>query len=276
MGEFSGRVALVTGAARGIGRALAVEFAAAGADVVATDIVAQVDSVPIGLAEPSDLDHTRKLVEQKGSRCLTATVDVRDADQVRAAFDEAVEEFGRVDVVCANAGIWSTAPLLGMPDATWRDMIDTDLTGVFHTLREAARVMVPRESGRIVVTGSVAARMGTANMAHYTAAKWGVIGLVKSAALELAPHGITVNVVAPSFTNTAMINNSLNYHQFSPDDPTPDAAARVWAQLMPMRVPYVEPEEVARTALFLASDAARHISASTVDIAAGWNANYTA
>jgi SDR family mycofactocin-dependent oxidoreductase len=276
MGEFDGRVVLVTGAARGIGRALAVEFATAGASVVATDITAQVGSVPIELAEPSDLAHTAELVEARSSRCLTATVDVRDPEQVRAAFDKAMAEFGRVDVVCANAGIWSTAALLDMPDATWRDMIDTDLTGVFHTIREAARVMVPRGTGRIVVTGSVAARMGTANMAHYTAAKWGVVGLVKSAALELGPHGVSVNIVAPSFTNTAMINNQLNYAQFSPGDPSPEAAAEAWARLMPMRVPFVEPEEVARTALFLASDAARHISAATVDIAAGWNANYTA
>ncbi|MET8698615.1 mycofactocin-coupled SDR family oxidoreductase [Kitasatospora sp. NPDC004723] len=276
MSRFTGKVVAITGAARGIGRSYALAFAAEGAHVVLSDIAAQIDSVPIPMGTSKDLEETRRAVEEIGAKCAVRTADVRVSAEVDGVVDTAVEEFGRLDVVCANAGLWSTSPLLDMTDEVWRDMIDTDLTGVFHTFRAAARVMVPQRGGRILVTGSVASRVGAANMTHYAAAKWGVLGLLKSAALELGPYGITVNAVSPSFTNTAMINNELNYRQFSPDDPTPQAAAAAWASLMPMRVPYIEPSEAADAALFLASDAARHISGVSLDVAAGWNAQYTA
>ena len=208
MGRFDGRVALITGGARGQGRSHAIALAKEGADVAVCDIAAQLPDVvyPMGTAE--DLEETARLVEKEGQRCLTGVLDVRDLDALEAFVAETATELGTVDLAIANAGISGTGTAIdAMTSEQWNEMIGIDLTGVFHTIRAVVPGMKAGRFGRIVATTSMLGRQGAGYMAHYSAAKWGVIGLVKSAALELAPFGITVNAVAPGNVNTGMVVN---------------------------------------------------------------------
>src|SRR4051794_17115050 len=179
MGKLDGKVAFVTGGARGQGRSHAVLFAEEGADIVVFDIAADIASAPYALSRPDDLEHTSKLVQDRGRRCLTVIGDVRDTEQVRSAVDQSIAEFGQIDVLLANAGICGFGKFWEITDEMWDDMIATDLTGVFKVMRAVVPHMVERGSGRIIATSSMGGRMGNPNLAHYVAAKWGVVGLVK-------------------------------------------------------------------------------------------------
>ncbi|NEW42636.1 mycofactocin-coupled SDR family oxidoreductase [Nocardia cyriacigeorgica] len=271
MGRVSGKVALVTGAARGIGRAQAVRMAEEGADIIALDICAAVDTVIIPPATPDDLAETARAVEAVGGKVVTATVDVRDGEALRAATDAAVSELGGLDIVCATAGITSSAPALELSEAAWQTMLDVNLTGVWQTCKAATPHLIERGSGSMILTSSIAGLRGLVGVAHYTAAKHGVVGLMRSLAKELAPHQVRVNSVHPTNVDTPMIQNDMVRRVFRPDREHPTRAefAEAAMTMNMLSIPWVEPIDIANASLFLASDEARYITAVTLPVDAG-------
>ncbi|WP_297698699.1 mycofactocin-coupled SDR family oxidoreductase [Mycobacterium sp.] len=271
-GRLAGKVALITGAARGIGRAQAVRFAQEGADVVALDVCGPVDTVMIPHSTPDDLDTTASLVGEAGGRVHTEIVDVRDLAGMRAATDRGAERFGGLDVVCATAGITSRGMAVDLDENAWRTMLDVNLTGVWHTCRTGAPHLIARGAGAMVLTSSIAGLRGLVAVAHYTAAKHGVIGLMRSLANELAPHNVRVNCVNPTNVDTPMIQNDVVSSAFRPDldrAPTRAEFADAARSMNMLAVPWIDPLDVANAALFLASDEARYITAITLPVDAG-------
>ena len=277
MGRFDGKVVMVTGAAKGQGRQHALSFAAEGATVAICDIARQLDTAGRQGTE-AELAETAASVQATGADCLAMVADVRSDADLSAFTDKVLGAFGRIDVLVANAGIASYAPFDELPIAWWQEMIDINLGGVATAIRAVAPHMRSRGSGRIVATSSAAAREGVPNSCHYAAAKWGVVGLVKSAALELGPFGITVNAVCPMSVDTDMCHNTETYRLFRPDleQPTRDEVAATFAGLNAMNVPWLPIRDVTAAVLFLASDDARYVTGTAVDIAAGWNAKHLA
>ncbi|MGW4070186.1 mycofactocin-coupled SDR family oxidoreductase [Nocardia grenadensis] len=271
MGRVTGKVALVTGAARGIGRAQAVRLAEEGADIVALDLCGPVETVIIPPATPEDLEQTVRAVEKTGARVVAATADVRDGAALRAATDRAVDQLGGLDVVCATAGITSSAPGLQLTEEQWRTMLDVNLTGVWQTCKATAPHLIARGSGSIILTSSIAGLRGLVGVAHYTAAKHGVVGLMRSLAQELAPHGVRVNSVHPTNVDTPMIQNDMVRRSFRPDreNPTREEFAEAARTMNMLPIPWVEPVDIANASLFLASDEARYITAVTLPVDAG-------
>ncbi|MCR1783927.1 mycofactocin-coupled SDR family oxidoreductase [Nocardioides carbamazepini] len=268
MGKLDGRTALITGAARGQGRSHALTLAAEGANVVAVDLCADLATIPYPLATPEDLAATKAQVEALGGACHTVRCDVRDTEAMEAVVADAVDRFGALDIAVANAGVCGFAKFWDLDDAAWDEMIGVDLTGVFKTMRAAVRPMLRQGHGRIVATSSMGGRMGNPNLAHYVAAKWGVIGLVKTLALEAASSGITVNAVCPATVDTAMVHNDALYGLFCPDldAPTREQVEPAYAAMSPMGVPWVAPEDISKAVLYLVSDDARYISGTTIDV----------
>jgi SDR family mycofactocin-dependent oxidoreductase len=279
MNRFEGKVTLITGAAPGQGRSHAVRMASEGASLILSDIagLSEIDIAPYDLGTEDDLAETARLCEEQGARVLTKRADVRSESDVSALVAAGLDEFGQVDVLLANAGIGSVIPFLELDEHAWTTMIDVNLSGAFRTIRAVAPHMVERNYGRIVATASLAGRAGYANIAHYVSAKWGVIGLVKCAAIELATKGITVNAVCPGMVDTAMIQNEAHYSVFvpgkSPDERTGGDVRAAFQSLNPIPVPWVEVSDVTEGVMFLASDAARYITGETMNIAAGHNAH---
>ncbi|NUS95239.1 MAG: mycofactocin-coupled SDR family oxidoreductase [Nocardia sp.] len=271
MGRVSGKVALITGAARGIGRAQAVRLAEEGADIVALDICGPVETVIIPPATEDDLAQTVRAVEKTGARIVAATVDVRDGAALRAATDAAVNEFGALDIVCATAGITSSAPGLQLTEEQWRTMLDVNLTGVWQTCKATAPHLIARGGGSMILTSSIAGLVGLVGVAHYTAAKHGVVGLMRSLAQELAPHGVRVNSVHPTNVDTPMIQNDMVRRSFRPDreNPTREEFAEAATTMNMLPIPWVEPVDIANASLFLASEEARYITAVTLPVVAG-------
>jgi SDR family mycofactocin-dependent oxidoreductase len=278
MGKFDGKVVLITGGARGQGRSHAVRFAREGADVAICDIAAQMDTVPYPMSKPGDLQETVRLVEDLDRRCVAVTADVRDRGQIDFFAEQARTELGRVDFLLANAGIFTFSTLAEMDDRKWQEMIDTNLTGVFHAMRAVLPAMIEQGYGRIVVTSSTAGKAGFPNFAHYCAAKWGVIGLVKSAALEVAGNGITVNAVCPTSVDTDMVQNPATYKLFLPDvaEPTDEEIRAAFQGLNAIPIPWVEPVDISNAMVFLCSDEARYITGETISVSAGMSATNTA
>ncbi len=280
------RVVLITGAARGIGRATAVAFASAGYRVAGADIAGLASrAMDYEPATPEDLARTGALVEEAGAEWLPVVFDQRDLAAVREGFARVVERFGGVDVVFANAGVQGFAPLLEMTDELWHDQIDINLTGTANVLRVAAPLLVERGGGRIVITSSTQGQHGTLDGSGYSASKWGLIGLMKSAALELGRYGITVNALIPGLIDTALTRHEDRYAQMirtSGGEPSGDVAAdeRTAADGMrkklPLGVPWIEPEDVAPLVVFLASEEARMISGASFAATGGDSANITA
>jgi SDR family mycofactocin-dependent oxidoreductase len=263
MGALDGRVALITGGARGQGRAHALALAAEGANVVLADAPRPMNlTYPLGTED--DLRSTAKEVEELGVLCHPIAVDVRDADAVNAAVDETVSRLGSLDILVANAGVVSTGPLDEVTDEVWHQLVDTNLTGVFHTLRAAVPVMRRQRFGRIVVTSSMGGRMGIPELGAYNATKWGVIGLAKSLALEVAKEGITVNVVCPTTTHTPMV-------QPAGGDDVPDDLVRRMMKGNPIPKPWIEPEDVSRGLLYLVTDPGV-VTGSVLEIGLGGSA----
>ncbi|WP_181781465.1 mycofactocin-coupled SDR family oxidoreductase [Pseudonocardia pini] len=270
MGRVEGKVALVTGAARGQGRSHAVRLAEEGASVIAIDICEDIGTVPYALSTEEDLAETAREIEKRDQRVVTVKADVRDEAAMREAVDRGVAELGRLDIVSANAGIFSCAP--GELDGqTWKDMIDVNLNGVFHTCKAAVPHLRRAGGGSVVLTSSCAGLMGFEGFAHYTAAKHGVIGYMRSLAKEVANDFIRVNTVCPTSVFTDMINNDAMFGIMRPDleSPTVEDAMVSWTAINLLPVPYVDVEDITNAVLFLASDEARYITSVALPVDAG-------
>ena len=277
-GQFAGRVAVITGGARGQGRSHAVELARQGADIALVDRCADLDTVPYPLATPEDLAETARLVEAEGRRCLAATADVRDLDAVLAFVDGVVADLGSVDILVANAGVSTLGSVFDLDAAGWSETVDTNLTGVFNAMRAVAPHMRRNRWGRIVGISSMMGRSANPLIPAYCASKWGGIGLTKSVAHEMAHFGVTANVIAPGNISTDMVHNDMLYRLMRPDveAPTREDVAPVMASLHVQPVPWLEPEEVTAAVVFLCSEGARHITGSVIDVDAGASAPFTA
>jgi (+)-trans-carveol dehydrogenase len=273
-GRVEGKVAFVTGAARGQGRSHAIRLAEEGADIIAIDLAAQVDSVPYPMATPDDLAQTVKEVEALDRRIVATQADVRDYGAVKAALDDGVAQLGRLDIVAANAGIFSFGRADVLEEQTWQDMIDVNLTGVWHATKAAIpHLKAGGHGGSMILTSSTAGLMPFENMAHYTAAKHGVVGLMRVLAVELAPDFIRVNSVHPTTVNTDMIHNSATYELFAPDltaeQRTRDVIGERFQTLNTLPIRWVEARDISNAVLFLASDEARYITGVTLPVDAG-------
>jgi (+)-trans-carveol dehydrogenase len=274
MGLLEGKVAFITGAARGQGRSHALALAREGADIVALDIGHDpFETVPYALGTEAELDETIAAIEGLGRRALKGLADVRDLAQIQSVVDAALEMFGGIDIVCANAGIGSFYVSWEITPEQWQDMIDVNLTGVFNTTRATLPSMVERgQGGSLVLTSSTAGLIGYANTAHYTAAKHGVIGLMKVLAQELGEHGIRVNAVCPTTVGTPMVVNQTTFDLFAPDvtNPTAEDVHDAFAGLNSLPgIPWIEPEDVSAAVVWLSSDAARYITGVAMPVDAG-------
>ena len=271
-GRVEGKVAFITGAARGQGRSHAVRLAQEGADIITVDICQDVKgALPLSTLE--DLAETVSLVEAQDRRIIATQADVRDFDAMKAAVDDGVAQLGRLDIVVANVGIASDGgPVDKMDKDSWQDTIDINLTGVWHT----AKAVVPHliqggRGGAIVLTSSVGGMKALPNMSHYVSAKHGVVGLMRSLAVELGQHNIRVNSIHPSQVNTPMLMNEPTYRLFRPDleKPTRDDMAPISQMMHTLPVPWVEPEDVSNAVLFLVSDEGRYITGAALPVDAG-------
>lgn len=266
-GSLEGKVAFITGAARGQGRSHAVRLAQEGADIIAVDICRQIDSVGYPMSTSDDLAETVQQVEALDRRIHAVEADVRDRGALQSALDGGIAELGRVDIVLANAGI---APLSLDPSPDeWQDVIDVNLTGVFHTVEVAKQALIDGgRGGSIVITSSTAGLNGiggaTAGGLGYTAAKHGVVGLMRSYANQLAEHSIRVNTVHPTGVNTPMVVNEV-MQQFLEADPQ---MGQAMANALP--VDMLEAVDISNAILWLVSDAARYVTGVTLPVDAGF------
>lgn len=271
MAKLEGKVAFITGGARGQGRAHAVRLAQEGADVVVVDIEDQIASVPYDMARPGDLDETVAQVERLGRRAVGVRADVRDQAQLDAAVDQALTALGQIDVVCANAGIWSRAPLHELTEEAWSDMLDTNLGGAWRTIKATAPHLVERRQGSIIVTGSTNALRGGIEYAHYVSAKHGLMGLMKSAALEYGPYGIRANAICPGFVDSAMTDWQGCYVMTTgrPDGTREEHLRAAHHSTAMADVGMLAPEAISEGVVWLASDESRFVTGSIVTMDAG-------
>ena len=272
-GRIEGKVAFVSGAARGQGRGHAVRLAQEGADIIAIDICKPVDNVVYPAATPADLAETADLVKGYDRRIVTAEVDVRDYDALMAAVDSGVAQLGRLDIIVANAGIGNGGNKLHkIRENIWQDMIDINLSGVWKTVKAGVpHILAGERGGSIVLTGSVGAHKALAHTGHYIAAKHGVVGLMRAFAVELGPHRIRVNSVHPSQVNTPMTMNDVTFKLFRPDleNPGPDDFAPFSQMTHTLPVPWVEAVDISNAVLFLASDESRYVTGVSLPVDAG-------
>lgn len=266
-GQLEGKVAFITGAARGQGRSHAIRLAQEGADIIAIDICRQIDTVPYPMSTSDDLAETVNQVEALDRRIHAVEADVRDRDALQAAFDAGVAELGRIDIVLANAGI---APLSVNPSpAEWQDVLDVNLTGVYHTVEVAKQALIDGGvGGAMVLTSSTAGINGiggnTPGGLGYTAAKHGVVGLMRSYANQLAQYSIRVNTVHPTGVNTPMVANEA-MQQFLEADPQ---MGQAMANALPVEM--IEPVDISNAILYLVSDAGRYVTGVTLPVDAGF------
>lgn len=271
MGKLDGKVAFITGGARGQGRSHALTFAREGADIVVCDIAEGLLTVPYPLASAEDLADTVQMVEDLDRRCLAVQADVRESDQMREVAERAIAEFGHVDILLANAGIESFGLAQELTDEQWDEMVAVNLTGAWKSCKAVIPHMIERRTGVIVITSSIAGLKGLANQAHYCAAKHGVVGLMRGLAIELAPYGIRVNTVHPSSVDTPIIKNQAMYTLFSGGNPnaTLEEVTPAFRELNLLDTPWMEPKDISHAVLWLASDDARYITGATIPVDAG-------
>jgi len=261
-------VVFITGAARGQGRAHAVRLAQEGADIIAVDICDNIDSVPFSMGTADQLAETTKMVENLDRRIVTRRADVRHSAQLKAAIEEGVSEFGHIDVVCANAGIASMGLTWELTDEQWQNVIDVNLTGVWRTLKAVIPTMIEQGTGgSIIITSSMAGEMGLAGIGHYTAAKHGVMGLMRTLVNEVSQYGIRVNCVNPTTVNTDMIQNDAFYQYVGAT--TPEEMGTFFQSLHALPVPWVEAIDISNAVLFLASDESRYVTGLPLWVDAG-------
>jgi (+)-trans-carveol dehydrogenase len=272
-GRVEGKVAFITGAARGQGRAHAVRLAQEGADIIAVDICKQIDSVQIPLSTPEDLAETADLVKGLNRRIYAAEVDVRDYDALKAAVDAGVEQLGRLDIIVANAGIGNGGATLDKTsEPDWTDMIDVNLAGVWKTVKAGVpHILAGGRGGSIILTSSVGGLKAYPHTGHYVAAKHGVVGLMRTFAVELGAQNIRVNSVHPTNVNTPLFMNEGTMKLFRPDleNPGPEDMKVVGQLMHTLPIGWVEPEDIANAVLFLASDEARFITGVTLPVDGG-------
>lgn len=272
-GRVEGRVAFISGAARGQGRSHAVRLAQEGADIIAIDVCGPIDNLAYPHSTPEDLAETADLVKAQDRRIVTAQVDVRDFDGLKAAVDSGVEQLGRLDIIVANAGIGTFGNKLHkIRESIWQDMIDVNLSGVWHTVKAGVpHILAGERGGSIVLTGSVGSHKAMAHTGHYIAAKHGVLGLMRAFAVELGQHNIRVNSVHPSQVNTPMTMNDITFKLFRPDleNPGPDDFAPFSQMTHTMPVPWVEAVDISNAVLFLASDESRYVTGVSLPVDAG-------
>lgn len=276
MGRVEGKVAFITGAARGQGRSHAIRLAQEGADIIAVDVAEEIDSVKRFYpgASEEDLAETVKQVEDLDRRIVAAKVDVRDYEALKKALDDGVAQLGHVDIVSANAGIFLFGDQTHLvAEQDWQDVIDINQTGVWHTCKAAIPHLVDQGAGgSIIITSSTAGLKGIPNTAAYTASKHAVVGLMRTLANELAPHRIRVNTVHPTSVATAMVLNEATFRLFMPEveHPTQEEAAEVFETTNALPVPWVEPIDISNAVLFLASDEARYVTGTELKVDAGF------
>ncbi|MBS1842980.1 MAG: mycofactocin-coupled SDR family oxidoreductase [Actinobacteria bacterium] len=273
-GRVEGKVAFITGAARGQGRSHAVRLAEEGADIIAMDLCAQVDTVGYAMATPADLDETVAAVEALDRRIVAEIGDVRDLAMLEGLVARGVEELGgRLDIVSANAGITGAHGSADVTPERWQNMIDINLTGVWHTIKASLPSMeAAGNGGAIVLTSSYAGANGVPNLVGYAAAKHGVVGLMHTLAQELAEKYIRVNTINPGNCATDLLLNDELYRLFRPDleDPTYEDVRETFESLPAMNIPYIESIDASNALLFLASDEARYITGIQLPIDGGW------
>ncbi|KJF23883.1 SDR family mycofactocin-dependent oxidoreductase [Rhodococcus sp. ACPA4] len=276
MGRVEGKVAFITGAARGQGRSHAVRLAEEGADIIAVDICADFDSITYPMATPEDLEETARLVEKHGRRIVTAKADVRKVDELRAALERGVAELGHLDIVVAQAGV---AGMRGEPDiAAWSDTVDTNLVGTINAIQAALPYL--GKGASIIATGSTASMIDTSKVdvpgkdlggVAYVFSKRALSHYVHELATHLAPRGIRANVVHPTNCNTDMLHNESMYKSFRPDleNPGREDAVLSFPVQQAMQIPWVEPEDISETVLFLASEQARYVTGMQMRVDGG-------
>ncbi len=275
-GRVAGKVAFVTGAARGQGRSHAVRLAEEGADIIAVDLCRDIDTIGYPMATPEDLDETARLIEKTSQRVVIAQADVREAAQLRTALESGLAEFGKLDIVVAQAGV---AGMKGAPPLqAWCDVINTNLIGTINAIQVALPHL--REGASIIATGSTAALMDTSKKDNpgkdpggmaYVHSKRALSNYVHDLATELSSFGIRANVVHPTNTNTDMLQNEAMYRSFRPDleKPTRADAEPVFGVQQAMKIPFVEPEDISNAVLWLASDEARYVTGMQLRVDAG-------
>ena len=272
-GNLEGKVALISGVARGQGRAHAIRLAKEGCGIIGFDHLEDYDSVIYKMSRKDDLDETVKLVEKAGGRMIAHKADARDRSAIEAVVADGIKAFGRLDIVSANAGICPPGrPFWEVPGSDWDDIIGVNLTGVFHTCAAAVKPMLERgEGGSIIVTSSGAGLKATSNLADYNSSKFGVIGLAKTMANELAAHRIRVNVICPTTVRTDMVLNDGLYRLFRPDleSPTVDDVIPVLQQMNPIPEPWVDPSDISNAVAWLASDESRYVTGIVLPVDLG-------
>lgn len=276
---LSGKRTLVTGAASGIGREVAFAFAQEGAEIVGLDAAGRVSPVQeYSVPTPADLDETGEMVTKLGVKWTPERVDIRDIKALRAV----AERHRRFDILALVAGIQAFKPIVEMEDPDWNDQIDVNLTGTANCLRVFAPPMLEHGSGRIILTSSTQGRHGTLNGSSYSASKWGLLGLMKSAALEFSPRGVTVNAVIPGLIDTRLTRHHDRYVQAVqaanagavPAGDLEEMAKKGLAKHNPMRLPWLPPSEVAKAYVYLAADSGNLVSGTAIEVTAGDSANF--
>jgi len=269
--RVDGKVALVTGAARGQGRSHAIVLAREGAQVIAVDICQQIPSVRYPMSVPADLEETKRLVEQQGQRCLAIEADVRSAHQMEKAIADGIDEFGKIDILVINHGIAHMASWADTTEELWRDAIDTMLSGVWYSVRPAIPHMIENGGGSIIMISSTAGLKPVATATAYIAAKHGVLGLMRSLSAQLGEHWIRVNAVLPGNVLSPMVDNDYVLGHFAGGRPSAEIAdAEFPAQTMNiLPIPWVQPQDISNAVLFLASEEARYVTGIAMPVDAG-------
>lgn len=273
-GRVEGKVAFVTGAARGQGRSHAVRLAEEGADIIAVDVCKPiVKNTTIPASTPEDLAETADLVKGLNRRIVTAEVDVRDFDALKAAVDSGVEQLGRLDIIVANAGIGNGGDTLDKTsEYDWQEMIDVNLSSVWKSVKAGVpHILAGGKGGSIILTSSVGGIKAYPHCGSCVAAKHGVVGIMRSFAVELGQHMIRVNSVHPTHVATPMLHNEGTFKMFRPDleNPGPDDMAPICQMFHTLPIPWVEPQDISNAVLFLASDESRYITGVTLPVDAG-------